>query len=152
MGENEVVTMLELREKPALQTPTNLSETGADEIAIELRQLLADVFVLYVETKNFHWRMSGRHFRDYHLLLDEQAQQILAKTDNIAQRARKISGTNIRSSGDISRNQRLHDDNYDFVAPHEMLADLIADNQRLTRSQVRRTRPAYEITMSPSPV
>ena len=152
MGENEVVTMLELREKPALQTPTNLSETGADEIAIELRQLLADVFVLYVETKNFHWRMSGRHFRDYHLLLDGQAQQILAKTDNIAQRARKISGTNIRSSGDISRNQRLHDDNYDFVAPHEMLADLIADNQRLIRSQVRRTRPAYEITMSPSPV
>jgi len=144
--------MLELREKPALQTPTNLSETGADEIAIELRQLLADVFVLYVETKNFHWRMSGRHFRDYHLLLDGQAQQILAKTDNIAQRARKISGTNIRSSGDISRNQRLHDDNYDFVAPHEMLADLIADNQRLIRSQVRRTRPAYEITMSPSPV
>ena len=126
--------MLELREKAALQTPTDLSETGADEIANELRQLLADVFVLYVKTKNFHWHMSGRHFRDYHLLLDEQAQQIFAMTDDIAEWARKIGKTTIHSISDISRNQRLHDNNDDLVAPEDMLADLSADNQRLTRS------------------
>ena len=105
-----------------------------EQIANELRQLLADAFVLYVKTKNFHWHMSGRHFRDYHLLLDEQAQQILAMTDDIAEQARKISGTNIRSTGDISRNQRLHDIYDDFVVPHDILADLSADNERLTRS------------------
>jgi starvation-inducible DNA-binding protein len=134
MGKNEVVPMLERQEKAALQTPTDLSETGAEEIANELRQLLADVFVLYVKTKNFHWHMSGRHFRDYHLLMDEQAQQIFAMTDDIAERARKIGGTTIRSIGDISRNQRLRDNNEDFVAPEDMLTDLRADNQRLTRS------------------
>jgi starvation-inducible DNA-binding protein len=133
-GKNEAGAMLELQEKSALQTPTDLSETGAEEIANELRQLLADVFVLYVKTKNFHWHMTGRHFRDYHLLMDEQAQQIFAMTGDIAERARKIGGTTIRSISDISRNQRLHDNNEDFVAPEDMLADLRADNQRLTRS------------------
>src|ERR1039457_7541636 len=100
MGRNEIGTQVEQRETVALQTPTDLSETGAEEIANELRQLLADVFVLYVKTKNFHWHMSGRHFRDYHLLLDEQAQQIFAMTDDIAERARKIGGTTLRSIGD----------------------------------------------------
>lgn len=131
----------ERREESALQTPTDLSPKGVEEITNELRQLLADVFVLYVKTKNFHWHMSGRHFRDYHLLLDEQSQQIFAMTDDIAERARKIGGTTIRSISDISRNQRLHDNNDDFVAPPDMLADLSADNQRLTRL----LRAAHEV-------
>jgi starvation-inducible DNA-binding protein len=134
MGENEAVTVLEPQEKAALQTPTDLTQNGVEEVANELRQLLADVFALYVKTKNFHWHMTGRHFRDYHLLLDEQSQQIFAMTDDIAERTRKIGGTTIRSIGDISRNQRLHDNDEKFVPPADMLADLCADSQRLTRS------------------
>src|SRR5271165_285303 len=134
MGKNEIGTTLEPQETGALQTPTDLTRNGVEEIAKELRHLLAGVFALYVKTKNFHWHMSGRHFRDYHLLMDEQAQQIFAMTDDIAERARKIGGTTIRSISDISRNQRLRDNNDDFVAPEDMLADLAADNQRLTRS------------------
>jgi starvation-inducible DNA-binding protein len=141
MGKNEVGTLLEPQEKAALQTPTDLSQDGVEEITNELRHLLADVFVLYVKTKNYHWHMSGRHFRDYHLLLDEQAQQIFAMTDDIAERARKIGGTTIRSISDISRNQRLHDSNCEFVTPGDMLSHLSADNQRLTRS----LRSAHEI-------
>jgi len=124
-----------------LHTPTDLTRDAVEKITNELRQLLADVFALYVKTKNFHWHMSGRHFRDYHLLLDEQAQQIFAMTDDIAERARKIGGTTIHSISDISRNQRLHDNNDDFVRPQDMLADLSADNQRLTRL----LRAAHEI-------
>jgi starvation-inducible DNA-binding protein len=133
MGKNENGPRLVEREEEALQTPTDLSRDGVEKITNELRQLLADVFVLYVKTKNFHWHMSGRHFRDYHLLLDEQSEQIFAMTDDIAERARKIGGTTIRSTSEIARNQRLHDNNEDFVAPEDMLADLSADNQRLTR-------------------
>jgi starvation-inducible DNA-binding protein len=96
--------------------------------------LLADVFVLYVKTKNFHWHMSGPHFRDYHLLLDEQGEQIFAMTDDIAERARKIGGTTLRSIGDIARHQRLKDNDQEFVIPKDMLAELSADNQALTRS------------------
>jgi starvation-inducible DNA-binding protein len=96
--------------------------------------LLADVFVLYVKTKNFHWHMSGQHFRDYHLLLDEQSTQIFAMTDEIAERARKIGGTTIRSITDIAKNQRLKDDNKEMVSPQEMIGELYADNQQLTRS------------------
>jgi starvation-inducible DNA-binding protein len=134
MASYEAGTELESQAKTALQTPTDLGQEGVGEIANELRQLLADVFVLYVKTKNFHWHMSGRHFRDYHLLLDEQAQQIFAMTDDIAERARKIGGTTVHSISDISRHQRLHDNNEDFVAPEDMLSELSADNQRLTRS------------------
>src|ERR1035438_9350447 len=115
------------------ETPTDLNREGVAEITAELRRLLADTFALYLKTKNFHWHMSGRHFRDYHLLLDEQSEQIFAMTDDIAERARKIGGNTIHSISDISRNQRLHDNNDDFVAPEDMLADLSADNQRLTR-------------------
>src|ERR1700693_4931608 len=104
-----------------LDTPTDLDHEGVTEISQELRRLLADVFGLYVKTKNYHWHMSGRHFRDYHLLLDEQAQQIFAMTDDIAERARKIGETTIRSISDISRNQRLHDSNCEFVTPEDML-------------------------------
>jgi starvation-inducible DNA-binding protein len=96
--------------------------------------LLADVFALYVKTKNFHWHMSGQHFRDYHLLLDEQSTQIFAMTDEIAERARKIGGTTIRSITDIAKNQRLKDNNKEMVIPQEMIGELYADNQQLTRS------------------
>jgi starvation-inducible DNA-binding protein len=92
-------------------TRTDLSGDAVEEISSNLRRMLADVFALYVKTKNFHWHMSGRHFRDYHLLLDEQATQIFAITDDIAERARKIGGTTIRSISDIARNQRLKDNN-----------------------------------------
>jgi starvation-inducible DNA-binding protein len=116
-----------------LRTPTDLSAEGVAAISAELRGLLADVFALYVKTKNFHWHMSGPHFRDYHLLLDEQAAQIFAMTDDVAERARKIGGTSLRSIGDIARHQRLRDNNDEFVAPHDMLAELSEDNQQLTR-------------------
>lgn len=117
-----------------LRTPTDLAEDAVEEISAALRPLLADVFALYMKTKNFHWHMSGRHFRDYHLLLDEQAAQILAMTDEIAERARKIGGTTLRSIGDISRHQSLEDNDDPFVAPRTMIETLAADNQSLTRS------------------
>jgi starvation-inducible DNA-binding protein len=117
-----------------IQTPTDLSADAVEEISSNLRRLLADVFALYVKTKNFHGHISGRHFRDYHLLLDEQATQIFAMTDTIAERARKIGGTTIRSIGDIARHQRLKDNNQERVSPQEMIGKLCDDNQGLTRS------------------
>jgi starvation-inducible DNA-binding protein len=95
--------------------------------------LLADVFALYLKTKNFHWHMGGRHFRDYHLLLDEHGDQLFAMTDDIAERARKLGASTIRSIGDIAEHQRLKDNNSEFVAPKDMIAELRADNQQLTR-------------------
>ncbi len=118
----------------ALATPTDLRHEGVEEICDELRKLLADVFVLYVKTKNFHWHMSGPQFRDYHLLLDEHSDQIFAMTDDIAERARKIGGTTLHSIGEISREQRLEDNDKEFVAPLDMLAELANDNQHLVRS------------------
>jgi len=115
------------------ETPTDLNREGVAEITADLRRLLADAFALYLKTKNFHWHMTGRHFRDYHLLLDEHSEQIFAMTDDIAERARKIGGTTLRSIGDISRHQRLTDNDDESVAPMEMLAELNADNQTLTR-------------------
>lgn len=112
---------------------TDLSRVGAIEICGALRLLLADVFVLYVKTKNFHWHMTGSHFRDYHLLLDEQAEQILAMTDAIAERARKTGGSSLRSISDIARHQRLKDNNCEDIAPREMLQELRADNLQLMR-------------------
>jgi starvation-inducible DNA-binding protein len=103
------------------------------EITTTLRQLLADTFALYLKTKNFHWHMIGQHFRDYHLLLDEHSEQIFVMTDDIAERARKIGGTILRSIGDISRHHRLEDNNDESVPQKEMLAELSADNQALTR-------------------
>ena len=97
------------KKSDALATLTDLGRDAVTEISRELRQLLADVFALYVKTKNFHWHMSGRHFRDYHLLMDEQAEQIFAMTDDVAERARKIGGTTLHSISDIARHQRLHD-------------------------------------------
>jgi starvation-inducible DNA-binding protein len=118
-----------------------LSREGVEEIAHSLRELLADVFALYLKTKNFHWHMSGRHFRDYHLLLDEHGDQLFAMTDDIAERARKIGGTTIHSISDISKHQRLADNNKDGVGAEDMLAELLADNRRLTSF----LRSAHEI-------
>lgn len=113
--------------------PADLGREGIEEISNELRRLLADVFALYLKTKNFHWHMTGRHFRDYHLLLDEQAEQIFAMADDVAERSRKIGGTTLRSIGDISKHQRLKDNDRDTLTPEEMLRDLRADNRELTR-------------------
>jgi starvation-inducible DNA-binding protein len=125
----------------ALATPTDLASEGVEAISEELRGLLADVFALYVKTKNFHWHMSGPHFRDYHLLLDEQASQIFAMTDDLAERARKIGGASLHSIGEIARRQRLQDNDDRFVSPHEMLAELASDNQQLTQL----LRSAHEV-------
>src|ERR1700733_3359712 len=122
-------------EKMRKGTHEMVSDLGGDataEISGELRKLLADVFALYVKTKNFHWHMSGKHFRDYHLLLDDHATQIFAMTDDIAERARKIGGTTLHSVSDISRHQRLKDNNAESVAPEDMLLELRSDNLELT--------------------
>jgi starvation-inducible DNA-binding protein len=110
-----------------------LGREGVIEISTALRHLLADVFVLYVKTKNFHWHISGPHFRDNHLLLDEQAGQIFSMTDEIAERARKIGGTTLHSIGEIVKHQRLKDDEREAVPAREMLAELCTDNRELTR-------------------
>src|SRR6185295_12789465 len=106
-----------------LATPTNLAPTATQDITGALNLLLADVFALYVKTKNFHWHVSGPHFRDYHLLLDDQAAQILAISDAIAERVRKVGGTTLRSIGQISRLQRVLDNDADYVTPLDMLAE-----------------------------
>jgi starvation-inducible DNA-binding protein len=124
-------TLTEKHRKSPLATPTSLSFNATADIAGALTALLADVFALYLKTKNFHWHMSGPHFRDYHLMLDEQGEQIFAMTDDIAERARKVGGTTIRSIGHISRAQRLLDNDADFVTPDDMLAELREDNLTL---------------------
>ena len=124
-------------------TTTDLSGDAVLQISDALRKLLADVFTLYVKTKNFHWHMSGKHFRDYHLLLDEHATQIFAMTDEIAERARKIGGRTLRSISDISRHQSLKDNNEELVAPEDMLVELRGDNQQLTR-ELRSTHELCE--------
>ena len=119
------------RRKAPLRTPTNLKSDAVRDISAALNALLADVFALYLKTKNFHWHMSGPHFRDYHLLLDEQGEQIFAATDAMAERARKIGGTTLRSLGHASRLQRLLDNDADYVTPLDMLAELRDDNKQL---------------------
>jgi starvation-inducible DNA-binding protein len=114
-----------------LSTPTDLKADATRDVAAALGGLLADVFALYVKTKNFHWHISGPHFRDYHRMLDEQGDQLFAMTDPIAERARKIGGTSLRSIGDIARRQRLLDNDADYVQPHAMLAELRDDNKQL---------------------
>jgi starvation-inducible DNA-binding protein len=122
-----------LRTAP-LATPTGLTSNAAKDISGALNILLADVFALYLKTKNFHWHVSGPHFRDYHLMLDEQSEQIFAITDDIAERVRKIGGTTIRSIAHIGRLKRIADNDADFVTPDDMLAELRDDNTRLTSS------------------
>ncbi|MEW6645110.1 MAG: DNA starvation/stationary phase protection protein [Pseudomonadota bacterium] len=121
-----------------LRTPTDLGADAMRDIPASLRALLADVFVLYLKTKNFHWHMSGRHFRDYHLLLDEHADQVFAMTDDIAERARKIGGASLKSIGQIARLQRILDNDADYVDPRDMLAELRDDNMQLVR-EMRQT-------------
>jgi starvation-inducible DNA-binding protein len=115
------------------QSSLGLSREAVSKISSALRELLADVFSLYLKTKNFHWHIAGRHFRDYHLLLDEQAGQIFAMTDDIAERARKIGGSTLRSIGDIARHQRLKDNDEETVGPEKMLSELRDDNLQLAR-------------------
>ena len=115
----------------ALATPTDLGSNATRDVAGALTGVLADMFALYLKTKNFHWHMSGRHFRDYHLLLDEQADQIFAAPDDLAERARKVGGTTLRSIGHIQRLQRLSDNDAEFVTPRDMLAELAEDNRLL---------------------
>ena len=119
------------RRAAAVDTPSGLGTNAVKDIPPALAALLADTFVLYLKTKNFHWHMSGPHFRDYHLLLDEQATQVFDTTDAIAERARKIGGTTIRSIGHIARLQRLADNDAEYVTPHDMLAELREDNMKL---------------------
>jgi len=121
-------------ERAEFTLPMDLSPEGVSEISATLRQVLADVFALYLKTKNFHWHLSGPHFRDYHLLLDEHADQIFAITDDIAERARKIGGTTIRSIGDIAKNQRLKDSDEEFIAAVEMIRELRDDNRKFIDS------------------
>jgi starvation-inducible DNA-binding protein len=125
----------------ALRTPTDLKPDAVPDIAAALNRLLADMFALYVKTKNFHWHMSGPHFRDYHLLLDEQADQIFATTDAIAERVRKIGAGTLRSIGHIARLQRVLDNDAGFVTPLDMLAELRDDNKQL----VANLREAHSI-------
>jgi starvation-inducible DNA-binding protein len=128
---------------PRLITPTDLGTSATKDIAAALNALLADTFVLYLKTKNFHWHVSGPHFRDYHLLFDEQAEQIFAATDIIAERVRKIGGSTLRSVGDISRHQRIADNDAPYVDPNDMLAELRDDNQRFVTS-LRETHDVCE--------
>ena len=114
-----------------LGTPTDLKAEAVRDISGALNTLLADMFALYLKTKNFHWHVSGPHFRDFHLLLDEQADQIFATTDPIAERVRKIGGTTLRSIGHVSRLQRVTDNDAEYVEPEDMLAELCEDNKSL---------------------
>jgi starvation-inducible DNA-binding protein len=118
----------------ALKTPTSLSDNAVKDISAAMTTALADVFALFLKTKNFHWHMSGPHFRDYHLLLDEQAAQLFAMTDDMAERVRKIGGSTLKSIGQIAKQQRILDNDADFVAPDDMLAELRDDNKQLVDS------------------
>jgi starvation-inducible DNA-binding protein len=129
------VRKLETRTPAApLQTPTDLSEEAVNAVSAELNGLLADTFALYLKTKNFHWHVSGPHFRSYHLLLDEQADSIEKSIDVLAERVRKVGGTTIRSIGHIAKLQRIHDNDDDFVTPTDMLCELMADNKAMVES------------------
>jgi starvation-inducible DNA-binding protein len=125
-----------------INPPDGFQPEKVRNISSQLNALVADVFALYIKTKNFHWHMSGPHFRDYHLLLDEQGDQIFAMTDNIAERVRKIGGTTIHSIAEIARLQRIHDNDQEFVEATDMLRELHADNMSLVES----LRAAHEVT------
>jgi starvation-inducible DNA-binding protein len=125
------VRALDTRGKAALDTPTDLSTDAVSKISEQLNAILATTFALYLKTKNFHWHVSGPHFRDYHLLLDEQGEQIFDSTDDIAERVRKIGGTTLRSIGQISKLQGIEDNDESFVSPGDMLRELMSDNKKL---------------------
>ena len=125
----------------SLDTPTDLTDAAVREISAALNRLLADSFALYLKTKNFHWHVSGPHFRSYHLLFDEQAAEIFATTDELAERVRKIGGSTLRSIGDVARQQTVKDNDKAFVAPGEMLRELMADNKTMAAHM----RKAHEV-------
>jgi starvation-inducible DNA-binding protein len=130
------------RSAPALDTPSDLSEEAIPEVSNAINPLLADAFALYLKTKNFHWHVSGPHFRDYHLLLDKQAKQILGMTDELAERVRKIGGTTLRSIGHVAKLQRIEDNDEEYVAPRDMLRELMEDNKELAAHM----REAHQVT------
>ena len=127
------IRALDTRRKPAapLDTPTDLSADAVSQISPKMNEILATTFALYLKTKNFHWHVSGPHFRDYHLLLDEQAEQIFVSTDDIAERVRKIGGITLRSIGQISKLQGIEDNDESYVAPGDMLRELMGDNKKV---------------------
>ena len=130
---NNKVRALDTRRKPAapLDTPTDLSADAVSQISAKMNEILATTFALYIKTKNFHWHVSGPHFRDYHLLLDDQSEQIFASTDDIAERVRKIGGITLRSIGQISKLQGIEDNDASYVAPGDMLRELMGDNKKV---------------------
>ncbi|MDX7951079.1 DNA starvation/stationary phase protection protein [Lichenihabitans sp. Uapishka_5] len=125
----------------ALLTPSDLGDNATKAISVEINKLVADAFALYLKTKNFHWHMSGPHFRDYHLLLDEHADQIFATTDPLAERVRKIGGKTVRSLGNINALTRVQNNDAEFVSPLDMLRELCADNKTMARNM----RKAHEV-------
>ncbi len=135
-------TVKQMKVAPALDTPIDLSNKTSHVVATALNEILADTFVLYVKTKNFHWHVSGPHFRDYHLMFDEQAAQIFATVDDLAERVRKIGGTTLRSVGQITKLTKLTENNKDFVEPHDMLNELIADHKMI----IANMRAAHKLT------
>jgi starvation-inducible DNA-binding protein len=143
MRRNNSTKTAELRQKRdiPLTVPTDLTRSAVKDIAGAMNAILADVFALYLKTKNFHWHMSGCHFRDYHLLLDEHGDQLYAMTDPIAERVRKLGGLTIKSIGQISRLQRVLDNDADYVDPEDMIAELAEDNQTLAA----RLREAHNV-------
>jgi starvation-inducible DNA-binding protein len=133
--------MKAINQVDVLDTPSDLEEKGRGKVVEAVNRLVADAFALYIKTKNYHWHVSGRHFRDYHLLLDEQAGQIFATIDPLAERVRKIGGNTIRSVAHIAQLQRVKDNDEDFVSPKDMLLDLVAENKKMAKSM----REAHQI-------
>src|SRR5216117_1848603 len=136
----KTIELLQRRDAP-LETRTDLSHAAVKDISAAMNAILADVFALYVKTKNFHWHMSGPHFRDYHLLLDEHAEQLFAMTDPVAERVRKVGGLTLHSIGQIARTQRVLDNDAEYVEPLDMLAELAEDNKTLAT----RLREAHNV-------
>lgn len=126
---------------PDLDTPTDLSQEAVDKISAALNPLVADALALYIKTKNFHWHVSGRHFRDYHLMLDEQSEAIFASVDELAERVRKIGGTTLRSVGHLAKLTQIKDNDETFVPPREMLRELMEDNKKTVAAM----RKAHEV-------
>lgn len=141
MKKSNKVVELHQRRAAALRTRTDLTPAATKDVAAAMNLILADVFALYLKTKNFHWHMSGPHFRDYHLLLDEHADQLFAMTDPIAERIRKLGGSTLKSIGQIARLQRVEDNDAEYVEPLDMLAELVEDNKEMAA----RLREAHNV-------
>ena len=131
MSKADVARAKPSKVSPELDTPNDLPPAAVEKISAALNGLLADAFALYLKTKNFHWHVSGRHFHDYHLMLDEQSDAIFATTDQLAERVRKLGGTTLRSIGQVSKLQTIKDNNEDYVPPREMLRELMEDNKHI---------------------